>query len=49
MFGGLTDGLGECDARGDGCEGATGGHCGLLLEDLDETEMITIQLLCSLS
>ena len=25
---GLTDGLSECDARRNGDDGATGGHCG---------------------
>lgn len=33
MFGGLKGGLGEGGARGDGGEGATGGHCGLLFGD----------------
>ena len=33
MLRGLTDGLCECDARGNGGEGAAGGHCGLVFED----------------
>ncbi len=33
MLGGLGNGLSECGTRRNGCEGATGGHCGLIFED----------------
>lgn len=47
MLRGLTDGLCECDARGNGGEGAAGGHCGLIFEDFPWIAAIAIQMLCS--
>lgn len=40
MFRGLTDGSSGCDARGNGGEGAAGGHCGLMFEDVYKIEVV---------
>lgn len=47
MLRGLTYGLSECDVRGDGGEGAAGGHCGLMFKYIQQIEVIPFQMLCS--
>lgn len=39
MLRGLTDGLSGCDARGNGGEGAAGGHFGLMFDDIYKIEV----------
>ena len=47
MLRGLTYGLGDCDARGNGGEGAAGGHCGLMFKIFHSIEVLLVQMLCS--
>ena len=47
MLRGLTERLDDCDARGNGGEGAAGGHCGLTFEDFHSNGVMLVQMLCS--
>lgn len=47
MLRGLTYRLDDCDARGNGGEGAAGGHCGLTFKDVHSSGVMLVQMLCS--
>ena len=47
MLRGLTARLDGCDARGNGGEGAAGGHCGLTFKDFHSIGIMLVQMLCS--
>lgn len=47
MLRGLTAGFSECDTRGNGGEGAAGGHCGLMFEYMHQIEVLSVRSKCS--
>lgn len=47
MLRGLTAGFSECDTRGNGGEGAAGGHCDLMFEYMHQIEVLSVRSKCS--